>query len=350
MTSIIDDIKYIPIVEDSCEKLMVGTWALNLFDRLHLGHQVMIDRLAEMSDPKACVTAGELVGQGLELASLIQPVDHRLQMLRKYIVDIGLSDVIETHTITRFEELMTIEGDATFMMYEGPCCTEIESGALAKRKDELGVNDQIEFLKPVRANDGEKLSSARIRLGEVDRQGRRMRGTNEPPRLLQLEGRAELKTPKGEVYSTQEGPPEKPVVDRIRSESPTMVIAVGDVTAHTILQEGYTPDVMIVDGITKRGPYEEVFSASQEYEFYNPAAVLYPEAWSVIDTAIHDSDKSLITVDGEEDLMGFPAVLLAPTGSAVLYGQPDVGIVWIPVNNENKKLARDLLKEMPIIE
>jgi uncharacterized protein (UPF0218 family) len=55
-------------------------------------------------------------------------------------------------------------------------------------------------------------------------------------------------------------------------------------------------------------------------------------------------------VDGEEDLMGFPAVLLAPNGSTVLYGQPDVGIVWIPVNDQTKKITRDLLEEMPIIE
>jgi uncharacterized protein (UPF0218 family)/phosphopantetheine adenylyltransferase len=310
----------------------------------------MIDRLAEMPNPRACVTAGDLVGPGLEFEVLIQPVDHRLKILEKYISDIGLSDVIETGEVTKIDDLLAIEGDTTFLMYEGPCCTEIESGALAKRKEELGVNDRIEFLKPVRANDGEKLSSARIRLGEVDRLGRRLRGTNELPRLLQLEGRTGLKTPKGDVFESKVGPPEKPVVERIRKESPTVVIAVGDVTTHTILQEGFTPDVMIVDGITKRGPYEEQFSAAQEYEFYNPAAVIYPEAWSVIDTAIHDSQKSLVTVDGEEDLMGFPAVLLAPNGSAVLYGQPDVGIVWIPVNKENKKLARELLEEMPIIK
>jgi uncharacterized protein (UPF0218 family) len=91
--------------------------------------------------------------------------------------------------------------------------------------------------------------------------------------------------------------------------------------------------------------------AERTYKIYNPAAVIYPEAWSVIDTAIQDENKySLIVVEGEEDLMGFPAVLLAPDDAAVLYGQPDVGIVWIPVNDENKKIARDLLNQMPIIK
>ena len=55
-------------------------------------------------------------------------------------------------------------------------------------------------------------------------------------------------------------------------------------------------------------------------------------------------------VEGEEDLMGFPAVLLAPDDSVMIYGQPDVGIVWVPVSKSNKKLARDLLEKMPIID
>lgn len=310
----------------------------------------MIDTLSDMPDPVACVTGGELVGKDLELSALIQPIDLRLDLLEKYIKKIGLNDTIKSKAATRIEDLMAIEGDTTFLMYEGPCCTEIKSGALAIRKKKLGVKDRIDFLKPVRANDGGKLASARIRLGEIDRKGRRLKGTDEPPRLLKLEGRAGLKTPKGDVYDTKDGKPAPRIVQRIMEESPVKIISVGDVTTDTILQEGYTPDVMIVDGITKRGPYSEQFSAAQEFTIYNPAAVIYPEAWSVVDTAIKDDKKSLITVEGEEDLMGFPAVLLAPNGSAVLYGQPDVGIIWISVNDDNKRIARELLEGMPIIE
>ena len=329
---------------------MSGTWGLNLFDRLHFGHQVMIDRLSEMPHPVACVTGGELVGPGLELEALIQPIDVRERNLREYIQSVKLDDVISVKSVTMSEELLSIEGNATFLMYEGPCCTEIESGALNIRKEKIGVSDSIEYLKPVRAHDGGKLASARIRLGEIDREGRRLRGTNEPPRELQLEGRVGLKSPKGEVFAAKDGPPEKRVVSKIRDESPTCVIAVGDVTSSTILNEGFTPEVMIIDGITKRGPYEEQFTADRVYKIFNPAAVIYPEAWSVIDTAIHDETNSLVIVEGEEDLMGFPAVLLAPEDSAVLYGQPDVGIVWIPINEENRKISRDLLEKMPVIQ
>jgi uncharacterized protein (UPF0218 family)/phosphopantetheine adenylyltransferase len=329
---------------------MTGTWALNLFDRLHIGHQVMIDRLSEMPDPVACVTGGELVGEGLEFQALIQPIDLRERNLKNYLRKFNLDDLISVRTLTHSDDLLTIEGNTTFVMYEGPCCTEIESGALDLRKRELGVSDKIEFLKPVRAHDGEKIASARIRQGEIDREGRRLRGTNEPARILQLEGRADLKTPKGEVFAAEDGPPETRVVKRIQEELPECVISVGDVTTSTILKEDYTPKIMIVDGITKRGPFKEQFTAERIYTIYNPPAAIYPEAWSTIDTALHDEANSLILVEGEEDLMGFPAVLLAKDNSVVIYGQPDKGIVWIPVNDENKKLARNLLEDMPIIK
>ncbi len=161
--------------------------------------------------------------------------------------------------------------------------------------------------------------------------------------------RTKLKAPKGDVYDKKDGAPEERIVTRIRLEEPKIVIAVGDVTSATMIEQGYSPDVAIVDGITKRGVFEEKLTGEREYVFYNPAAVLYPEAWSTIDTAIRDKAKSLVTVEGEEDLMGFPAVLLAPNGSVMVYGQPDVGIIWVPVDKGNKSLARTFLEEMPII-
>jgi len=338
------------LVNDTKVVSQMETWALNLFDRLHLGHQVMIDRLVEMPNPVAAVTDGELVGKGLELQNLIQPLELRVDRLKEYLIKCKLEDIVEVKSITKNEELLPIAGDATFLMYEGPCCTEIQSGALDIRKQKLGVEDIIEFLKPVRANDGEKIASARIRNGQIDRLGCKLRGTTEPPRLLRFEGRSGLKSPKGEVFDVKDGPPEKRVAERIENESISLVITVGDVTTATILEEGYTPQVMIVDGTTKRGTYQKDFNAPQEYLIYNPAAVIYPEAWSVIDTAIHQMSSTLVIVDGEEDLLGFPAVLLAPEGSVILYGQPNVGIVWVPVTPENKTLARKLLEQMPIIE
>ncbi len=328
---------------------MAGTWALNLFDRLHVGHHVLIDRLSDMPGPVAAVTCGELVEKGLELDNLIQPESLRVENLRAYLRSIQLEDTIRIEVISTYEDLISIEGPTTFMIFEGPCCVEIEAKGLDMRRERLAFQDRMAPLKPVRARDGDKMSSARIRLGEVDRQGRPLRRTSEPPRRLPDQRRAGLQTPKGEVYDTKEGNPEQRIVARIQEEEPELVIAVGDVTSASLIAEGHSPDVCVVDGITKRGVFEGSFSAEIEYRIYNPAAMILPEAWSVMNTAIHDGAKSLIFVEGEEDLMGFPAVLLAPEGSVMLYGQPDVGVVWVPVNKQNIALAREYLDAMPLI-
>ncbi len=328
---------------------MTETWALNLFDRFHRGHKILLDRLLDMPSPVAGVADVTLMSKTLELPQIIQPLKLREQRLSEYLESEDLSDIIRVSSVTSYDELQMIPGNCTFLMFEGPCCAEIEEHALEVREGMGDIQDKMIKLKPVKAMDGDKLSSARIRLGEIDREGNLLKGTTEHPRKLPDSNRGVLQTPKGEVYSVTDSRPETRVIERIRVEKPRYVIAVGDVTSSSLIAEGYTPDVCVIDGITKRGEYRSEIQSEKEYMIFNPAATIYPEAWSTMDTAIHDGKKSLILVDGEEDLMGFPAVLLAQHGSVMLYGQPDVGMVWVPVNAENQKLAGEFLEMMPLI-
>ena len=55
---------------------------------------------------------------------------------------------------------------------------------------------------------------------------------------------------------------------------------------------------------------------------------------------------TLIIVNGEEDLFTLPAILYAPVGTSVLYGQPDEGLVVVSVNNSLKTKVRNILIEM----
>ncbi|MBD3407125.1 MAG: DUF359 domain-containing protein [Candidatus Lokiarchaeota archaeon] len=328
---------------------MTETWALNLFDRLHIGHHVLIDVIQEMPNPIACVTGGEIIGKDLEYRSLIQPLEVRKRGIENYLREMDLEKKIQVKTMNSFDDFLQIPNSTTFVMFYGPCCMEIEERGLELRSKNLDVSDSVEYIKPVQATDGDKIASARIRKGEIDRRGRRLAGTSEPPRILREDRRKDLKAPKGNIFSTEDGKPEVAVVKKILQEKPDIVISVGDVTTATLMEQGFTPRVSVVDGITKRGVYEKEFHSDNEYTIYNPAATIYPEAWSVMKTAIKSETDTLIRVEGEEDLLGFPAVLLAPEGSVMLYGQPNVGIVWVPVTEENKNRARGLLDAMKII-
>jgi len=49
-------------------------------------------------------------------------------------------------------------------------------------------------------------------------------------------------------------------------------------------------------------------------------------------------------IDGEEDLLTLPAILLAPLSSLVLYGQWDRGAVMVEVTEEMKNQVKKLLE------
>jgi hypothetical protein len=53
-----------------------------------------------------------------------------------------------------------------------------------------------------------------------------------------------------------------------------------------------------------------------------------------------------VRVDGEEDLATLPALLAAPPGAAVVYGQPDEGMVLVRVDDATRSRARELLVRM----
>jgi uncharacterized protein (UPF0218 family) len=53
-----------------------------------------------------------------------------------------------------------------------------------------------------------------------------------------------------------------------------------------------------------------------------------------------------VVVDGEEDLATLPALVAAPTGASIVYGQPGEGMVLVEVDLTSTDRARDLLSRM----
>jgi uncharacterized protein (UPF0218 family) len=85
-----------------------------------------------------------------------------------------------------------------------------------------------------------------------------------------------------------------------------------------------------------------------EYELRyseNPPGTISEEAFSELKRLISISGQFALKISGEEDLLGLPAIEVAPVGSLVFYGQPDSGIVAVRVNREAKRIARFLLEK-----
>ncbi|WP_340820686.1 GTP-dependent dephospho-CoA kinase family protein [Methanolobus sp. WCC4] len=134
--------------------------------------------------------------------------------------------------------------------------------------------------------------------------------------------------------------------------TPTKLISVGDVTTFHLLNLGIIPDILIVDDRTKRGPASDRVVVGTRYEGFteisvdNPAGVITEDLIDAVGNALKADENVRIFVRGEEDLAAVPAILMAPEGSAVLYGQPDEGVVLVKITLDKKEQMKDLLTEI----
>ncbi len=130
------------------------------------------------------------------------------------------------------------------------------------------------------------------------------------------------------------------------------VAAVGDMTAFYLMEASIEPDLAIVDNKTKRMPIPGHVQKSLEHDSYrtievkNPPATLTEDLIDLIDESLNGNERIKIVVDGEEDLATLPAILYAPLGSAVVYGQPNEGSVIVIVTPEKKAQIEGLIEKM----
>ncbi len=82
------------------------------------------------------------------------------------------------------------------------------------------------------------------------------------------------------------------------------------------------------------------------FEVDNPSGTVSQQLISAVRRAVNGvalHKRARIVVHGEEDLAVIPAVIEAPEGAAVVYGQPNEGMVIIAVTAEKKHHAQRLL-------
>ena len=156
--------------------------------------------------------------------------------------------------------------------------------------------------------------------------------------------RDELKTPAGPVYTDAEA---------MLVDAGSPLIAVGDVVTYHLLGAGVTPDVALVDEQTERSTVDPEITAridaasfASEQRVSNPAAVLTKELLVGLREAIDSEEPTLLAVDGEEDLAALPAVVFAPDGASVVYGQPGEGMVLVSVTDDTRTAMRTILSRM----
>lgn len=320
------------------------------FDRLHSGH---ISNLKTAFETSGNVTIGlttEALHTNKILRRIIRPFDER----KKH-----LSEVVAGKWPDALVRIVAISD-----MY-GPSVTDREFDSIIVTKEtfrnglkinEIRAKNGLPKLEIVTApwlvaDDGGMLSSSRIRLGEINRKGFVYRTMFEKTLLLPDSLRDEFKKPTGRVVRGAEDDLTRAAHKAqqiIETMKPTLVIAVGDMVTASLTDVGFTPHVSIIDYKTQRKNLLPIGSSVTYDGINDPGTInraIVPLIARAIARALNNptTDRSQIVVDGEEDLLVPPSILLAPLRSVVLHGQVGDGIVITQVDEQMKNFICNLL-------
>jgi uncharacterized protein (UPF0218 family) len=152
--------------------------------------------------------------------------------------------------------------------------------------------------------------------------------------------------------------------EQIIKYRPPLVISIGDYCTKTLFDVDFSPEIIVYDGKTLR---EKTISLNLdnyiEKRVTNPREWIMNDAWVTLETTISfctsNNCRVCVRIDGEEDLLVIPAVILSPLGSVIVYGQPPMdidnsttkeGIVVVLITSKLKNLAQNLLAQFEIHE
>ncbi len=370
-----------------------GTYKLiaiaGTFDRLHKGHKYFISQAFKYGSKVIIGLTSDffvkekLKAQNSKLKTSVNNYEVRKKELEEFLTHEKLLDRTQ---IVKIDDIYgpAIENN----QIEALAVTDDTSKGgekVNRKRRELGLKS-LKILKVpiILSDDKKKIASTRIRLGEMDRLGRLFVSR------IREELRQELKKPIGELLT---GDPNNlfQIADRLKKHitniDPVMIVTVGDEVTRVCNEVGIAINLAIVD--FKVGRVEKYHSLS-ELGFLNSKAPKTPRmvtgkpanaqytpgvaGWSLsgshdspgvkvtnppghitkqlVDAVadaykgiIKDSKQRIIQVDGEEDLAGVPAILLAPLGTIVLYGQPGEGVVLVQITEKIKNKLATLLQK-----
>lgn len=196
------------------------------------------------------------------------------------------------------------------------------------------------------ADDGNLLSSSRVRDGEISKSGKSYLHSSLFKKELQLppSTRKKLKRPINKLYTHFDA-------SVLKKLSKSTLFTVGDVVTKTCNQLGFPPQIAVVDFKVAR---KRRFTNTKELGFSgkemallarNPPGKLTPSLFRVLVRSISASRKGrvIVFVDGEEDLAVLPLILVSPLGCFILYGQPQQGVVAVEVTAALKEQASKII-------
>lgn len=313
------------------KKLAIG----GTFDRFHKGHESFIYNAFLISEKVLIgITSDTYLLKNKE-KGLLEKFEIRKKSVTSFLKKKNLFEKAEIIAINNKygPTLKDKNIDAIFV-----------SSKNVKVVEKINLKRELNKLKKLKivlasivlAEDNQKISSIRIRNGEINRQGRSYvkKSWLKGKLLLPKDLRKELIKPFGKLF-------EKDFTFITKFGFAT----VGDITAIKANKKKKNPQIAVFDFLVKR---KKTFNFVEELGFkkneqavkvINPPGIITSDLFKTIINAFKENKNKLILVEGEDDLAVLPLVLCAPLNFHIYYGQPDKGVVKILVTERTKEKA-----------
>jgi pantetheine-phosphate adenylyltransferase len=305
------------------------------FDHIHNGHVVLLTR---------AFFEGEKVTIGLTSDAYVRRYKTKTALIHSY--------EIRKKQLEAWVKKQGGEGRTTIVPIDdayGPTTKETDFDAIVVSQETESVATIMNALRTkkglpplaiivvpmVQAEDTNRISSTRIRNNEIDYEGR----LTLPDAL-----RKTLTQPIGTLI------PDGTRIPVLSKD--TTSISVGDTTTAKLLSWGMQPTLACIDFQAQRQAFDWektlwetlVKDRSVSYFTSGPGFIGHDVMGAIARWSEHPN-QTLFVIDGEEDLLVLPAILYAPLGTLVYYGQPDKGIIRVLVTSKMKKKVSTLLSQ-----
>lgn len=327
------------------------------FDHLHAGHKKIIDTAFSQSEIVSVGIADSSFAHK-EFVSQILSYDERKKEVEAYLVH---KNYMKRARLFKLTDIYGSAKDDTTLQ---ALFVTRETYQNSLKVNQLRKKNGLSSLKLIvipfmKSHDRKIIRSTRIRRGEIDREGYLFKNIFKKNILHLPEGKREsLRVPIGKVFTGKEENKKevaRTVAQYILRLKPSFIISVGDIVTLFLQDEGIVPPIAIVDFKTQRKSLskEERSQLSAPFgerrAYRNKAGTISGKMANIFITNVHKYFKlhvsSQIKIQGEEDLLALPAILLAPLGSVVVYGQKDLGVVVVEVTEEKKEEVRKLVEK-----
>lgn len=317
------------------------------FDHFHKGHKSLL-KLAFSLGKRVVVgiTSDNYIQNSkskTQNSKFIEPFEKRKRAVLEFIEKEGALDRVK---IVEINDLFGPTLRKKYSIGTIIVSQETKKGAeiINEHRKKKGLPELKIIINPtVKGQDGKQISSFRIRQGEIDREGRPYvkKEWLEKDLILTEKLREVLKKPFGQLINS--------INDCEIGQCPYL-ITVGDATAKIFNQEEIKTDISVIDFKIAR---KKEFSSVKDLGFVENEKVIeinnqagrisYFLTQAVCSLFRSRKSKTILKIEGEEDLSVLPLILAAPLGSVIFYGQPNEGLVKIEVSENIKRIVYRLV-------